>query len=438
MPDAAVTLSHAQKIPAKAVLTMGLVVLPIVLAVIALCLGRYIVAPGNALSILLDQVMPIEPHWEALEETVVLNIRLPRVLMALLIGGGLAVSGAAFQGLFGNPLVSPHILGVSSGAGFSAALTILVFRHMAFVPAGALIFGIVATGSLDRLVAIGSDSSHAAERSIFSKIAPGILDLPTNHIEGGVLNAEELLKLNPDVYVTHEGNVSLEVAERAGVPVLALEVLSKGQGNTIQTFENWRKIIGQVIGDTVLTDELVAYVNKTLDETRAVMSGLGEDDKKALFFARLHEIDLKINGPGHFGHFWITESGGVNLAEKDFPSFAEISMEQIYALNPEVIFITNLSSTKPEDLYENRVPGQDWSHVSAVQNKRVFKLPEGVFQWYVPNGDVPLMLKWAAQRMHPELCADYDFAAEMKAYYQRFYGYALSDDDVAAILNPTF
>lgn len=297
----------------------------------------------------------------------------------------------------------------------------------------------IATGSLDRLVAVSSDSHHAAERSIFSKIAPGILDLPTNHLEGGVLNAEELLKLNPDVYVTHEGNASLEVAERAGVPVLALDVLSKGQGNTFQTFANWMRIIGEVTGESPRTDELIAYADQTLAETRAVMSALSENEKpKALFFARLHENDLKINGPGHFGHFWITEAGAINLAEKDFPSFAEISMEQIYALNPEVIFITNLSPTQPEDLYENRVPGQDWSHVDAVQNKRVFKLPEGVFQWYVPNGDVPLMLKWAAQSMHPELYATYDFAADMKAYYQRFYGYDLSDDEVDAILHPTF
>lgn len=334
------------------------------------------------------------------------------------------------------PAQDTHV--VTDGIDREVTLPVNIERIVAgFFPFPSAYF--IATGSLDRLVAISSDSRHAAERSIFSRIAPGILDLPTDHLVDGVLNAEELLKLAPDVYVTHEGNPSLEVAERAGVPSLALDVLSRGQGNTIQTFENWMRIIGEVTGETVRTDELIAYANQTLEETRAVMSGLAEEDKPgALFFARLHENDLKINGPGHFGHFWITEAGGNNLAADGFPSFAEISMEQIYALNPEVIFITNLSPTMPEDLYENRVPGQDWSHVSAVQNKRVFKLPEGVFQWYVPNGDVPLMLKWASQSMHPELYADYDFEADMKAYYQRFYGYALSDEEVVAILNPTF
>lgn len=169
MTDAAVSLSRASPLSRQTVLTIGLVVLPVILAVFALCIGRYMVAPGNALSILLNQVLPIEPHWEAVEETVVLNIRLPRVLMALVIGAGLAVSGAAFQGLFGNPLVSPHILGVSSGAGFGAALTILVSRQLIFVPAGALVFGLVAM-----MVALWI-SRQGGRSSLFMLILAGVI-----------------------------------------------------------------------------------------------------------------------------------------------------------------------------------------------------------------------------------------------------------------------
>lgn len=160
---------HARTATRTSVLTAILIVLPLLLAVLALCLGRYIVSPGNTLSILFSHVLPIEPNWEPVEETVVLNIRLPRVLMALFIGAGLAVSGAAFQGLFGNPLVSPHILGVSSGAGFGAALTILIFRHMAFVPAGALVFGIVA------MVLALWISRRGGSSSLFMLILAGVI-----------------------------------------------------------------------------------------------------------------------------------------------------------------------------------------------------------------------------------------------------------------------
>ncbi|GAJ97961.1 transport system permease protein [Geomicrobium sp. JCM 19055] len=57
-----------------------------------------------------------------MEEAAVIQLRLPRVILAILIGGGLSIAGAAFQGMFANPLVSPDILGVSAGAGFGAAL----------------------------------------------------------------------------------------------------------------------------------------------------------------------------------------------------------------------------------------------------------------------------------------------------------------------------
>jgi iron complex transport system permease protein len=73
--------------------------------------------------------------------TIVWDIRLPRAILGAMVGGCLAVSGAAFQGLFRNPLVSSGILGVSSGAGFGAALAILLFSSTAPIYIFAFVFG---------------------------------------------------------------------------------------------------------------------------------------------------------------------------------------------------------------------------------------------------------------------------------------------------------
>ncbi len=75
---------------------------------------------------------------------IIWEIRLPRALLGSLVGACLAVSGAAFQGLFRNPLVSSGILGVSSGAGFGAALAILLFNTVAAAYPFALVFGVLA------------------------------------------------------------------------------------------------------------------------------------------------------------------------------------------------------------------------------------------------------------------------------------------------------
>ena len=90
----------------------------------SLFMGRYSVSPGRVVSILVGKLSGMT--IEGTEVTVVWHIRLPRVLLCVLVGAGLSVSGAAFQGIFRNPLVSPDILGVSSGAGFGAALGILL------------------------------------------------------------------------------------------------------------------------------------------------------------------------------------------------------------------------------------------------------------------------------------------------------------------------
>ncbi len=89
-------------------------------------LGRYGVPAGQVLRILAGRVFPIEQTWTKEMQTVVLNIRLPRILMACLVGCCLSAAGASYQGVFQNPMASPDILGASSGAAFGAALSILL------------------------------------------------------------------------------------------------------------------------------------------------------------------------------------------------------------------------------------------------------------------------------------------------------------------------
>jgi iron complex transport system permease protein len=67
----------------------------------------------------------IEQYWEDTVAMVIEEVRFPRIMLAILIGGALSVSGASYQTLFKNPMVSPDILGVSAGAGFGAALAMI-------------------------------------------------------------------------------------------------------------------------------------------------------------------------------------------------------------------------------------------------------------------------------------------------------------------------
>lgn len=97
---------------------------------------------------LASRVIPVTPDWTSQVETVLFNVRLPRVLMAALIGAGLAAAGAAYQGIFKNPMVSPDVLGASSGAGFGAALGLFLSFSYQGVSFLAFVLGLSAVGAV--------------------------------------------------------------------------------------------------------------------------------------------------------------------------------------------------------------------------------------------------------------------------------------------------
>lgn len=106
--------------------------------------GRYPVSPSEVLLSMLQRLTGTDFGITAEAVTIVMDNRLPRTFAGALVGAALAASGCAFQGLFNNPLVSQGILGVSSGAGFGAALAILIFSSTAFSPLFAFIFALAA------------------------------------------------------------------------------------------------------------------------------------------------------------------------------------------------------------------------------------------------------------------------------------------------------
>jgi len=112
----------------------------------SLLIGRYPVAPADLLAALAARVLPITPDGPPEIETILMQIRLPRVGAAMLVGAALSVSGAAFQGIFRNPLVSPDILGVAAGAGFGAALALLLGLGTVGTQASAFAGGLAAVG----------------------------------------------------------------------------------------------------------------------------------------------------------------------------------------------------------------------------------------------------------------------------------------------------
>ena len=124
------------------VLWIGLTAILIATIVVSLSVGRYAVPVEHTLAILASKIMQFAPTWTDTEARVVELIRMPRVLLAGCCGAGLAIAGAALQGVFRNPLVGPQVLGVTSGAAFGGALAILLDESAALLIGLAFLFGL--------------------------------------------------------------------------------------------------------------------------------------------------------------------------------------------------------------------------------------------------------------------------------------------------------
>ncbi len=146
-------------------ITIGIILI-IIFAMIAISTGQFSISILNVWKVLLHQSVDVKNA-----ETVIFNVRIPRILLSLIAGSGLAVAGAAFQSLFSNPLATPDTLGCANGASFGAALGILLGLKSIGVQMSALIIGIFAV----ILVFVVSKSTQSESRNMLMVILSGMV-----------------------------------------------------------------------------------------------------------------------------------------------------------------------------------------------------------------------------------------------------------------------
>lgn len=288
----------------------------------------------------------------------------------------------------------------------------------------------------DKLVGLDPAIISAAESSMLVKIAPEISEIESGFSENGVMNAEELLKLDPDVVLYASGvTEDYEVATQAGIPAVGFD-LSIKDFNAVDTINSWIELLEEVMGEDLSSTEYVEYGQEMQDFVAERLKDVKEEDKpSSMVIHKYNENMLSVPGLATWGDYWITASGGINVAA-GIEGTKEIGIEQIYEWNPDKIFITNFNDALPEDIYNNTLAGSDWSGLEAFKNQEVTKIPLGMYRWYVTCSDSPLMLLWMAMENHPTLFEDVDFSQVMKDFYEQFYSFELTNEDIELILNP--
>lgn len=292
--------------------------------------------------------------------------------------------------------------------------------------------------SAEKLVGIPMPSMAAAKNGLLGELYPEILSAETGFIDGSNINMEELLKLEPDIVFYSSAHPEQgEQLTKLGIAAVAVSA-DKWQYNAIETLNNWISLLSEIFPANDKAEKVKEYSESVYELVQKRVSDIPENERERAFFLfQYDETNLMTSGKQFFGQWWADAIGAVNVAgELESDKSVAVNMEQVYAWNPSLIFVTNYTPSMPDDLYNNTVGVYDWSEIDAVKSQNVFKMPLGMYRSYTAGVDTPITLLWLAKAAYPELFEDIDITAEAKEYYKDVFGIELSDAQANSIFSP--
>jgi len=290
--------------------------------------------------------------------------------------------------------------------------------------------------SASKIVGMAPQSMAAAKNNLLGELYPEILNASTAFTDGTTVNLEELQKLNPDIVFYNAGNATLgDQLTNAGFCAIAVSA-GKWQYDAFETLKGWITLFDQVLntGNGVI-DRVAKYEEEVTKLVNERIATLKEEEKQSVFFLfQYTETNMLTNGNPSFGSWWSKAIGANNVVtETTAQNSLKINMEQVNTWDPDVIFITNFTNATPESLYNNKIGSDDWSSVKAIKNKRVYKMPLGMYRSYTAGVDAPIALLWMAKACYPSLFEDIDITEKTVAYYKDIFGVTLTSEQANKI-----
>lgn len=273
-------------------------------------------------------------------------------------------------------------------------------------------------GGPEAVASVGQGFDYA-EGSLNRKMFPGLDNVPLLTRES--INAEEVAKCNATVILMDVPDL-VQSLRQLQLPVARSYVTSP------ETLMQSVLLTGQILGGAAEEKAAAynAYYQGLIDSARAKTQQLDEADRPLVYYGR---VEGGTAGKGSIPDFWIEASGGVNLASKMglSGSRASINLEELLAADPDIVI------TETPQLAQIFRTDARYAGLNAVRNGKVYCNPAG---WGMGSVDGALQLLWAPSVIQPDLFTDTDIEAATRSFYQTYYGYALSEEDLQQILRP--
>lgn len=294
-------------------------------------------------------------------------------------------------------------------------------------------------GKAPYIVGYAGSLKQVISETVLKDMAPELLDA-TNTVQGqSDINVEEIMKLKPDVIFYNAKNQDrYEKLSKTGVPCIGFVTMGADTpADPINRYGEWLKLLEDVFGEKGKMDNFLAAGNEIVKDVEERIAKVPDEKRPSgMILWKYQEGTPIVAGKGTFGDFWLKRLKVKNVAE-EAKGYAKVNVEQIYSWNPDVFYLDGpgLLNIKTEDVYNNSVEGFDFSNLKSVKDKRVYNSKLGMWNWLTPNPDAPLVLAWLASETYPDAFKDYDLKKVIKDYYQKWYNYELTDEQIEDMFN---
>lgn len=278
-----------------------------------------------------------------------------------------------------------------------------------------------------KLAGMHPDAHAYMQQGLLARMFPDVSHVRADVTRAGfVPNVESLLQMQPDLIWQwgHMGDELIAPLRQAGLSVAALLYGDEGR------VQQWIRLMGAALGESARADAQLAWRRQVQEQLRKVTDALSEQDKpRVMLFSRYAPQYQVAGGTGNF-QFDLSLAGGRNVAA-DVGNANIVNIEQIMAWDPEVILLNNFEpALTPDTLYADPM----LADVSAVRQRRVYKIPAGGYRWDPPGQESPLQWMWLSLILHPDKF-DWPMRALIREQFMQLYDYQATEAELDYVLH---
>lgn len=316
----------------------------------------------------------------------------------------------------------PAVLSLTDQAGNHVEIPQPVRRVIsAYGPATAIVYTVNGGDSLVSASFLGARDPQGA--AAMERIDPRFPDLiGDDFFSQQEFNIEQAAMLEPDVIIAGSRSAWVDTAETLRIPVFLMEA------ETPEQLQEAVLLIGQLFGPHAhaQAQAWVAYYNWVTEAVHEQIGELPTDARQRILFTGTEP--LRVASGEMYQTDIIESAGGVSVSADLSGYWNDINLEQVAIWDPDLIIVPPYGGASVEAITES----SEWQILQAVQEGQVFRMPKLVVPWDTPAPDSVLGIIWMAELINPDQL-DLSCRTETEFFYNTFYNYAISGDEIAAI-----